>query len=129
MITKELRALKEKSNLTNHQIAEISGIPESTIARVLAGQTDNPSFATISAMVVAMGGSLDTLMDKTQKVSEEKTKREEIDDRLIELYKETIAHKDMWIRRLFFALSILMIFILVAFIFDISTPGIGYVRF
>ena len=59
MKTEFLKELKEKSKLTTKQISDLSGIPESTISRILSGQTDNPTFDTVCALVKAMGGSLD----------------------------------------------------------------------
>lgn len=56
-----LKKLKDESKLTTKQISELSGIPESTISRIMSGQTDNPSFDSICAIVKAMGGSLDAV--------------------------------------------------------------------
>lgn len=51
----KLRQLKEKSHMTNQQIAERSNIPESTVARILSGKTPNPTISTVLAMARAMG--------------------------------------------------------------------------
>ena len=51
----KLRQLKEKSHMTNQQIAERSNIPESTVARILSGKTSNPTISTVLAMARAMG--------------------------------------------------------------------------
>lgn len=59
MNAEDLKRMKEERKLTTKQISELSGIPESTISRILSGQTDNPSFDTICSLVRAMGGSLD----------------------------------------------------------------------
>ena len=56
MNAEDLKRMKEERKLTTKQISELSGIPESTISRILSGQTDNPSFDTICALVRAMGG-------------------------------------------------------------------------
>lgn len=61
MKAETLKKLKDESKLTTKQISEKSGIPESTISRILSGQTDNPSFDSIYAIVKAMGGSLDSV--------------------------------------------------------------------
>ena len=42
MIYKGLRELKEKSGMSVQQIAAKSGVPASTISRILSGQTDSP---------------------------------------------------------------------------------------
>ena len=46
MITEKLTELKEKSALTNQQIADLSGVPLSTVTRIFSGQTDNPTIST-----------------------------------------------------------------------------------
>lgn len=61
MLSEDLHALKVKNNLSVKKIAEMSGVPESTVSRILAGQTTDPGFETVRAIVVAMGGSLDEL--------------------------------------------------------------------
>lgn len=65
MMIEKLRQLKEKSRMTNQQIAEKSNIPESTVARIFSGKTPNPTIATVVSMVRAMGGSVaDFLTDE-----------------------------------------------------------------
>lgn len=56
-MVEKLRQLKEKSHMTNQQIAEKSNIPESTVARIFSGKTPNPTIATAVSMAKAMGGS------------------------------------------------------------------------
>lgn len=53
----KLKQLKEKSHMTNQQLAEKSNIPESTVARIFSGKTPNPTIATVVSMARAMGGS------------------------------------------------------------------------
>ena len=57
IMVEKLRQMKEKSHMTNQQIAEKSNIPESTVARIFSGKTPNPTIATVIAMARAMGGS------------------------------------------------------------------------
>ena len=68
-----LKKLKDESKLTTKQISEKSGIPESTISRILSGQTDNPSFDSIYAIVKAMGGSLDSVFENDIKTNNDDT--------------------------------------------------------
>lgn len=63
MVSDKLRELKEAKGLTNHEIAEATNIPDSTINRILAGQTENPTFSNVADIVVALGGSLDDVID------------------------------------------------------------------
>lgn len=57
------RALKEKSNLSNQQIADKSCLSISTINRFFRGEIDNPSFDEVNRILVAMGYSLSGLLD------------------------------------------------------------------
>lgn len=56
-MVEKLRQMKEKSHMTNQQIAKKSNIPESTVARIFSGKTPNPTITTVTAMARAMGGS------------------------------------------------------------------------
>ena len=60
-ITTQLKALKDKKQMTNQQLSDLSGVPVGTINRILSGQTENPSFQTVCDLVVTLGGSLDEL--------------------------------------------------------------------
>ena len=55
----ELKQLKEKLGLSNKQLAEKSGIPESTIARIFTGQTPNPTAITYISLKNAMTSCTD----------------------------------------------------------------------
>ena len=117
MIIDELRQLKEQSHMTNQQIADKSGIPASTIARILSGQTDNPGFQTVSDMVKAMGGSLDQMSGEPKS-----------QDAVTELYEKIIANKNKWIARLFvFALSMVGVLVFLV-LYDLFNRSTGYIR-
>lgn len=64
MVVEKLRELKEKSHMTNQQIAEKSNVPESTVARIFSGKTPNPTIATAVSMARAMGGSAADFMNE-----------------------------------------------------------------
>lgn len=59
----KLKELKAKSGMSYQQIAEKSNIPESTIARIFAGKTLNPSISTFISIVKAMGGTAADVFD------------------------------------------------------------------
>ena len=61
MLADYLKLLKNKKNLTNQELADLSGVPVGTINRIMAGQTDNPNFQTVCDIVIALDGSLDEL--------------------------------------------------------------------
>lgn len=51
-----LRALRRQADLSQRQLAERSGVPQATIARIESGRTADPSFRTIERLVEAVGG-------------------------------------------------------------------------
>lgn len=57
-----LESLKNRSGLTQRQIADRTGVPIGTIGRILSGETVDPGVLTISELVYALGGSMDELM-------------------------------------------------------------------
>lgn len=61
MLADTLKAMRLRSGMTLEQLAKASGVPLSTISRISSGETKEPSFATVSALVLAMGGSMDEL--------------------------------------------------------------------
>lgn len=46
----KLRQLKKNTNMTNAEIAELSGIPFSTVNKIFSGATENPRYATLLAI-------------------------------------------------------------------------------
>lgn len=113
MKNEELKALKDKSGLTAQQIADKSNIPLPTVKRVLSGQTQDPGYETLTAIIKAMTPE-----------GEEK-----IDDRerIIEIYERALAQKNKFIK----ALGIICLVFYAVFIFlliwDLCNPNIGFV--
>ena len=108
----KLRALRDAKGLTNHELSDISGVPESTVGRLMNGQTDNPSLQNVYDIVRALGGSMDDVlcMDVSLSHPNDKTNSEAL-QALTEHYdklEEGLAHlhhalamKDKWITRMF----------------------------
>ena len=124
MISIELKRLKDKRKLTNQQLSDLSGVPIGTVNRIMAGQTDNPSFQTVCDMVMAMGGSLDELVGI--KSEEQPDEKKQPSKEILTLYETMLASKDMWIRRLFAVCCVLAVFILCVMAYDLANPMIGY---
>ena len=55
-IVETLKNMKSEQNLTLQQISSASGVPLSTVNRILSGQTENPSFRDVAAIVAAIDG-------------------------------------------------------------------------
>ena len=124
-----LRKLKAESRLTNEQLAQISGIPGSTLARIFNGRTDNPYFHTIVDLVRAMKGSVDE-MEGLQPLPKDTNAAENaaVDKKRITLYREIINNKERLIRLLAGVLLAVMIFILIMVTYDILHPMKGWIQ-
>ena len=192
MMFSYLNELKEQAgNPSNAEIAEKSGIQESTVSRMLAGNVENPRFQTVVDIVIALGGSLDDLVgivrqqpdsvkiddpigavEKVIKV-EETTLARPLDDAERQRYKDRIQHisdeamrREEWLQAnaaareselrqeymareaalreefaehekrshkrevvLFAADCILVLFIMIVLIIDLTNPSMGYFRY
>jgi transcriptional regulator with XRE-family HTH domain len=63
-----LKELRKSSGMSLKQIADATKIPESTVKRIFAGDTDDPYVSTIHRIVIALGGSLDHILADTNAV-------------------------------------------------------------
>lgn len=125
-----LLKLKTDRNLTNEQIAELSGIPTSTLTRILNGRTDNPCFNAVVDIVRALDGSVDTMEHLCREDGEcNGTPQDEIDSRVIDLYRETIETKDRWIRFLVWVLLAIGLFIIGMVIYDATQSTEGWIQY
>lgn len=107
MLTTYLNTLKNKGNFTYETISNLSGIPEGTVKNIFSGKTDDPRFETVSAIVMAMGGSLDAIYCATKKEDVEANAviaiKESYEQRIKELkehFEHRIAEKDKHYERL-----------------------------
>ncbi len=76
---------KTQVNFTIETISKASGVPEATVKNVFSGKTEDPRFETISAIVKAMGDSLDAIYNGT--------KEENIEANTIITLKDTYDQK------------------------------------
>lgn len=130
-VSHELTQLKKLRQMTAQEIADKSGIPLSTVSRVLSGTTDNPSFVTIRDMVKAMGGSLDAIAGIV--VEPEKPALAEDHAESKELLRKSLEEKNKWITRLAIyagIVSLLLVVLLIAIlIIDYADPSRGFFWF
>ena len=68
MWLENLRELKKERGATNKYIAEATNLPERTVTRIFAGDTDNPYVDTLHRIVTVLGGSLDCILADTKVV-------------------------------------------------------------
>lgn len=60
-------ALKEAGNFTFEDIANVSGIPLSTVRNICSGKTPDARFGTIAKLVISLGGDLNELIGYEKK--------------------------------------------------------------
>ena len=60
-------ALKEAGSFTSEDMANISGIPISTIRNICSGKTPDARFGTIAKLVISLGGDLNELIGYKKK--------------------------------------------------------------
>jgi transcriptional regulator with XRE-family HTH domain len=154
MLPAYLNTLKTQGNFTLETISNLSGIPESTVKNILSGKTEDPRFETVSAIVKAMGGSLDAIYSAVKKEDVEansviilketyeqriKEIKEYYEQRISDLKEHyevritdkkehinTIQLDKRWFR---IATCICAFALVVLFIVEILTPGMGWFRY
>lgn len=122
MLSDQIRTLKDKSHVTTQQLADRSGVPLSTVNRILSGETANPSFQTVADIVVALNGSLDALVG-IQSASDDTAS-----SRVIQHLISSVETKDRWLRRMFWFCCILIATVFAFVILDCLIGSIGYIR-
>lgn len=107
MIVNYLNALKNKGNFTYEAVSNLSGVPESTVKNIFTGKTEDPRFETVSAIVLAMGGSLDAIYSAAKQEDVEAnaviTLKESYEKRIEEIrehYEHRLSEKDRHYERL-----------------------------
>ena len=143
MLHKYLQDLQETSGISRRDIADRSGVPRSTVDRILSGESDDPKFQNVVDIVMAMGGSLDELVGITQDEPESVQNEDPVKvlATTTEASKESIqpccsaASKcdrirqyRCYVRILFIACCVLVAFIMVMVILDSFLPGVGWIR-
>ena len=130
-----LRVLKDKSGMSAKEIADKSGIPESTVTRILSGKTPNPTIISVMDIIKAMGGKASDVFDDNAQVNTLPkvpqtvvTDMEKKNSEVIELYERIIKSKDRTIRLLTYVLLGLASVIIFLLLFDLFNGGIGYFR-
>lgn len=133
-----IKTLMERENVTQAKLAELTGIPQGTLSRILNGSADCPTFANVTAIVKALHGSLDVM---TGIVSDPDKKPMQASER--ELYEKLLADKErqlrsvngmleqkqQWLTRLWRALMVTVVIIGVLLVADMCIGSIGFVRY
>lgn len=141
MLNAYLKELKKESGKSLQHIAEGCEIPLSTVSRIFSGDTENPTFHSIAAIVKFLGGSLDELagIDTPPMKKEEKGMYERIIARqekdleekaaIIGKQEKTITKKEKIIYALVVACFVIFAALIFYFTLDLKYANFGIVRY
>lgn len=118
-----LKALKTQRNLSAQAVSDLSGVPVSTVNRILRGEGE-PNINAVAAIVHALGGSLDDVCGFPKKEG-----HGHVDDRLFQVMQDTIRAKERWLVRIGIALAVVILFILIVVAYDILNGDVGWARY
>lgn len=139
-------ARKNTIGMTNQQLSDASGVPKTTIDRILRKETANPSMQTILDLAAAVGYSFSNHPEQLPATPQEIGINDPMVQHLINVYenrgrnyeeriKRTTSHFNMLLaeknRWLKFSLTmnvILIVFICFIVILDATMPDVGWIR-
>ena len=90
-IAESLTDMKKDVGLSNRKLADLSGVPEGTVNKILSGNTAKPSHEDVEKMVRAMGRSMDELLGEPETPKQVQTAVLDHYALLIESLKEQIS--------------------------------------
>ena len=142
-VADDLRAIKERREITVSQWSAASGVPQDTINKILSGSTKNPSYQTVCDLISALGGRIDILGafggPEEPHAAIEDMIRQMYDAQIADIQKANEAHlhtKDQQIaelirskRILSLALTVAIIILLIVLGFDLANGSMGMVRY
>ena len=86
-----IKKIKNEKKITNDKLSEITGIPLSTLSKIMAGISDSPKLSNIVSIADALGCSLDYIVSGTPENHNNCTlSADELS--LIEIYRKLDAH-------------------------------------
>lgn len=133
-----IKTLMERENVTQAKLAELTGIPQGTLSRILNGSTDCPTFSNVTAIVKALHGSLDVMTgivdepnDKPMTMTERELYQQLITDkeRQLRSVNGMLEQKQQWMRKLWRALVLMIVIVGIILIIDICIGSVGFIRY
>lgn len=133
MLSDRMNENKQKTGLTNASWAERSGVPISTVSRILSGATENPGFQTvldlISAAEVPLSAVLpDGLVFPDSPASPPAAELLAEKDRRIAGLERQVAFRSRWMRLLAIICTTLVAVLAFLLIYDALSPHVGWFR-
>lgn len=127
---------KTAVGMTNQQIADASGVPKSTVDRILGKRTENPTMQVIldiaGAVGYDMGGTArpvpaDNLTDNPYVREIISMYKQQITDLKLQ-HNRVTAEKDRWIQTLAAILAIMGAGAVTILLLDMTNPEFGWIR-
>lgn len=132
---------KEELNISNQTIADASGVPKSTVDRILRKDTENPSAQNVLDIAAAVGYRIGGDIEKPPFPADEKLVEYIMllnEDRITRMragHNQVLAEKDRtietyekYIHGLIIAVILLVSIIVLTLVLDVLHPDIGWIR-
>ncbi len=144
---KYLSDLKEETGMSWADLSAATKLPDSTIRKIFSGETADPRLETISLIVSAMGGSIDTMLSgksgKEETPHEVTPPVEETSDGFDEVrsaYEKRLAEMQESYERyieslkkdksvLFTIACVLTAFLVLFLVMDLTLGSVGWIRY
>ena len=133
-ICDRLNAVKQKSGLTLTAWADRSGVPASTISRILSGCTENPGLQTVVDLVAAAEVPLSDVLPDLLPPPEAAPAAQPSDALLAEKdariagLERQVAFRSRWMRLLAIICTTLVAVLAFLLIYDALSPHVGWFR-
>lgn len=137
---------KNAIGMTNQQLSDASGVPKTTIDRILRHDTPNPTMQTVLDLAAAVGFSFSNHPEQPSPVPEGSKVKDPMTLHMINYYERQavayeerikrvtshfnmlLAEKNRWIRFSLALNIILIVFLVGVLILDLLIPGIGWMK-
>ena len=137
-IVERLKSKKAEIGVTNAWIEKMSGVPESTVTKVLNGTNKSPTIATIGPIAAALGVSIDAgvIVSTEETRTDRPIVPEDIYlkmliasyDRQLENAEARIRRKNKWILAFAVVFALMFTLLLLVMLYDAIRPDIGWVQ-
>lgn len=124
MLYKKLQDLKDSSGMTIQEISDKSKVPLPTVKRIFSGQTPDPGYSSVIAIIKALNGSIDDI----QEVMQENSRPAAVTKKMCSVYEQNIHEKNQLIKfLLIISISMTAVFIFLL-VWDFLNPNFGFFR-